>query len=212
MPRVNILDIARAVALPTYKITSSLEELDEVRRLLHTRRARSYPPYVLSVLSAYIRWRGVTKRDRPALEATLHKLESEFPEFAAEFRAVHKTHGLQRDGSEDGRARRSLCPCAHHAAAAAAVDAREASVAPPPPYAPAEANLDLSRLLAHRLASEAGVNSSLYAAGRDAEDALSALGVPMSRAGSGSSTRPGDHRRRSSLKTLVDSHHNNTIR
>ncbi len=103
---------------------------------------------------------------------------------------MHKTFGLQRDGTVDRHPRRSVCPCEHHAAAVAALDAREASAAPPPPYAPAEANAGLSRLLAHRLASEAGVSSSLYAAGRDAEDALSALGVPMSRDGSASSRGP----------------------
>ncbi|BEJ06663.1 hypothetical protein CcaverHIS641_0311850 [Cutaneotrichosporon cavernicola] len=181
--KLTLSDIARAIALPvthsrrdTHKV--SHDELDEVRvrQLLHTRRATSYPPYVLSVLSAYIRWQGVTRRGRPALEATLHKLEGEFPEFAAEFRAVNKTFGLLCNPSKTTR---SSCPCTYHAAAAAAVDAREASTAPPPPYLPAEANVGLSRLLAHRLASEAGVNSSLYAAGRDAEDALSALGVPM---------------------------------
>lgn len=109
----------------------------------------------------------------------------QFPEFAAEFRAVHKSFGLQRDGSIDKLARRSVCSCAHHTRQAALVDAREASTAPPPPYAPDEANLDLSRLLAHRLAAEAGLSSSLYAAGRDAEDALSALCLPMSRSASG---------------------------
>lgn len=110
----------------------------------------------------------------------------QFPEFAAEFRAVHKTFGLQRDGSADKHPRRSVCPCAQHTAANVQLDAREASAAPPPPYALTEANAGLSRLLAHRLASEAGVDSSLYAAGQDAEDTLSALGVPMSRSGSDS--------------------------
>lgn len=179
-----------------YKVTSSLDELDEVRRLLHTRRARTYTPYVpgwstreclpdhryvLSVLSAYIRWRGTSKRSRPELEATLQKLESEFPEFAAEFRAVHKSFGLQRDGSVDKHPRRSVCSCDYHMRAVALLDQAEASLAPPPPYAADEANLDLSRLLAHRLAAEAGVSSSLYAAGRDAEEALSSLDVSRSR-------------------------------
>ncbi|GMK53487.1 hypothetical protein CspeluHIS016_0100730 [Cutaneotrichosporon spelunceum] len=195
MPKLSLSDIARAIALPTGRDkvhtpkTSAFEELDEVRRQLHTRRARAYPPYVLSVLSAYIRWRGVSKRTRPALEATLHRLEAEFPEFAAEFRAVHKSYGLAWLARDETKSARSTCACTLHAAAVAELDAREASAAPPPPYAP-DADADLARWLAHRLAAEAGPPSCLYAAGRDAEEALDALdagvvGVPAGARGRG---------------------------
>lgn len=66
----------------------TVHSVDDVRHLLHSSKARRYPPYVLAVLMVYVRNCGGGKRAKSSLEVEMSVLESEVRETEVKRRTV----------------------------------------------------------------------------------------------------------------------------
>lgn len=116
--------------------------------------------YVLQVLKSYIKPRQWRPRARADLERELQVLAALFPEFAPEFRAIHKAYrlplplsALPRETTVPRRPTTLYCGF-HYLDRAPVVRVQSPTADPPPPYASEDPDPESTQLLALRLATE----------------------------------------------------------
>lgn len=147
--------------------------------------------YVLQVLKSYIKPRLWRPRARADLERELHVLASLFPEFAPEFRAIHKAFRLPLPVSmlpvfSSGAAgdmpprRPTTLYCGFHyldREPVVRVVSPTIERDPPPPYASEDPDPGSTRLLAMRLAAEDEDEEDEYEADDSYEEVEEGIGL-----------------------------------